>query len=865
MRRFAVHLVLPVLVSLFEHAEAAAQSAPPPLKAVRVVAPITIDGILNEPEWQTPGVFSFIQREPDEGSPASERTEVWFAYDEDALYVAARMDDSQPDSIVALLARRDEDSESDEFTVYIDPSFDRRTGYFFTVNPEGTIADGTYSNDSYSDLTWDGVWDVAVSVDQHGWTAEFRIPYSQIRFRPKESYVWGVDASRRIKRKNEISYLVLHPRTDYVRVSRWRELMGLEGITPPARIELLPYVTATTKFVRQPPVHFYNAGRTDPFRFGRDYFGNLGADAKIGLSGDMTLDMSLNPDFAQVEVDPAVVNLTAYETQYAEKRPFFIEGSNILRFGRGGAASLQDFDWRDPDFFYSRRIGRAPDVSISDSGFVDTPDRTTIIGAAKVSGKITDTWSIAALTAVTDREYSRLDSVGNTLSEEVEPLTLYAVARSQKEFDGARHAIGVIATLAQRDNRTPLLQDMFNDRAISVGLDGWTFLDEKKVWVLTGWTGLSSVSGSQQRLLDLQKSPQHYFQRPDATYLGIDSAATSMTGWASRVWLDKVSGNFFFNAAVGAISPKFETNDLGYLRFSDFINAHLYLGYGWYEPDPVFRTKWTALAVFEDRNFGGVNTGRAIRLMNYGQFLNYWHLRVDFAYYFETFDDRLTRGGPVTIWPSSRSLYVSAGSDARQPLSGTLTATAAQSSAGAWSSAFYLTLLWKASRVLTVRGGPEFSRSHSAAQWITRITDPTAINTYGTRYIFAPLDQTTISGSLRVNWTFTPQLSLQAYLQPLLSTGRYGDFKQLARPRTYDFLPYTGSLGNPNFNYKSLRLNAVLRWEYLPGSTLYFVWTHEKSDVEPNGDFAFSRDFNTLMRDRPDNIFSLKLTYWWSP
>ena len=526
--------------------------------AFRAMVPVKIDGIIDEDLWQRAGETHFIQRLPDEGAPASQKTEAWVAYDDDALYVAVKLYDSRPDSIIGRLARRDQDSESDEVGIEIDAAHDRRTAEYFIVNPVGAIKDGTFSNDTQTDDSWDGIWDVAVRKESWGWSAEFRIPFSQLRFPKSDRYVWGIEIYRGIKRRNEESYLVLHPRTDRVRVSRWVQLIGIERIKPPSRIELLPYATATGKFVQQQPVEAFNLGRTDPFKIQRKFPTNLGADAKIGLAGDVTLDLSLNPDFAQVEVDPAVVNLTAYETYYQEKRPFFIEGSSILNFGRGGASLLQDFDWTDPSFFYSRRIGRAPQGSVTHTGFLDLPDRTTILGAAKVSGKITNSWSFAALSALTDREYGQVDSAGIRFRDEIEPLAFYGVVRSLKEFNDARQAIGLLGTIVQRNLRDDRMRGLVNDGALSLGIDGWTFLDEDKVWVITGWGGASTVSGTRERITDLQRSAQHFFQRPDAGYLGVDSSATTLTGWASRVWLDKVSGNWIFDAAFGAIHPKFE-------------------------------------------------------------------------------------------------------------------------------------------------------------------------------------------------------------------------------------------------------------------------------------------------------------------
>lgn len=861
------------------------------LTAVRTGETLKIDGKLTEAVWQRVGETGFIQREPDEGAPSSEKTEVLLAYDNNALYVGIKLYDRHPDSIVGRLARRDEGSESDEVNIGIDAAHDRRNCVYFGVNAAGAIGDGTLSNDVDSDGSWDGVWSVGVSVESWGWCAEFRIPYSQLRFPERTAYTWGFEVFRKIQRRNEESYLTFYPRTDKVRVSRFPVLTGIEGIKPPARIELMPYATATGKFLQEPDVAPFNRGREDPFSTQRNFPANVGLDAKLGLSGDVTLDLSLNPDFAQVEVDPAVVNLTAYETYYKEKRPFFIEGANIIRFGRGGAASLQDFDWSDPKFFYSRRIGRAPQGSVSHDGFLNVPDRTTILGAAKISGKFTETWSFAALSALTDREYGEVDSAGIRTRDEIEPLSFYTVLRTLKEFDDSRQAIGILGTALERQLRDDKTTSLLNDRAMSLGLDGWSFLDEKKVWVLTGWGGVSTVSGSPARMTSLQRSSAHYFQRPDASYLKVDSAATSMTGWASRLWLDKVSGNWIFNAAIGAINPSFETNDLGYLTRADYINGHIYFGYEWYEPDQVLRTKAVTGAVIRAYDFGGNEIGETYRLFLSTQFMNYWSASLSLALYGESFDDQMTRGGPLMKSLSGRGGFLSVSSDSRMDLYGSLNVSAGRSESGGWYVTEGVYLNWKATQTLNVSMGVDYSRVRSASQYISEVADGTSAPTYGSRYVFGVLDQKQLSTSLRLNWTFTPAMSFQVYMQPLIASGAYSSIMELAQPGTFQFNRYgegastmtyasgqytidpdgpagaapSFSLWNPDFNFKSIRANAVFRWEYLPGSTLYFVWTNMKSNIESRGDFAFSRDFDQLLQARPDNVYSIKLTYWFNP
>ncbi|MFH0989147.1 MAG: DUF5916 domain-containing protein [bacterium] len=836
---------------------------PNTLQARRTGEPIKIDGKLTEALWQVSGERHLIQREPLEGLPASERTDVWIAYDDRALYIATRLFDSHPDSIVGRLARRDEDSESDQFGIGIDAASDKRTAKYFIVNPVGSIRDGSISNDTETDDSWDGIWEVAVQSDEHGWTVEFCIPFSQLRFPPRSEYRWGIELFRRIQRKNEESYLVLHPRNDAMRVSRWFELTGIAGITPPSRIEVLPYATVSGRYIEQPAVDKFNAGRKDPYEMGRIYPVNIGVDGKMGLSGDVTLDLSINPDFAQVEVDPAVVNLTAYEFQYQEKRPFFIEGSGILRFGRGGAVSLQDFNWSDPNFFYSRRIGRAPQGTITHGGFVDVPDRTTILGAGKVSGKITDSWSFAALSAVTDREYGRIDSAGVEFNEEIEPKALYGVVRTLREFNGARQALGFLGTFIERDLQTSSLEKILNDGAVSLGIDGWSFLDEANDWVFTGWAGVSSVSGSKERMLLLQQSPQHYFQRPDANYVEVDSSSTSLQGWSGRVWLDKVRGNWLFNAAIGAISPAFETNDVGFMKNADYINGHLFVGYQWFDVDRVFRYKAITAAAIQEYNFGGENIGRSFRLNFNTQFSNFWRAYCMAAYNVESVDDKRTRGGPLVKSLNSRYGFLTVMSDSRQSLYGSFTLQGTRGESGGWYHLMNLSLYWKPLKTVVLSGGLEFMRNFNVAQYLFAYNDPGAAATYGKRYIFGVLDQKQISSTIRVNCTFTPTLSLQVYLQPLISVGAYQSLRELGQPRTFLFTPYT--LYPPdqfNFNYKSLRTNVVLRWEYVPGSTFYVVWTHSKLDYEKSGVFDPVHDVTTLFRDRPDNVIALKLTYW---
>ena len=550
--------------------------------AIRSSGPIEVDGRLSEAAWSSAVLISgFTQRDPTEGASPTERTEVRVLYDDDGIYIGARMFDQHPDSIIGRLTRRDAQSNSDRFMVFIDSYHDRRSGFYFGVNAAGTMYDGTLLNDDWDDDTWDGIWTAHTERDAEGWTAEIRIPYSQLRFQRGARFTWGVNFKREIARRNETDYLAFTPRNESGFVSRFPELTGIEQVKPPRRMELLPYVTSRAEF--DPP----EAG--DPFNDGSSFSGNAGLDAKLGLGGNLTLDATVNPDFGQVEVDPAVVNLSDVETFFPERRPFVVEGSNISTFGEGGSNNFWGFNWGNPNFFYSRRIGRPPEGEVPDADFTDVPDGTTILGAAKLSGRLAGGWSLGMLSAVTDREEAHLDTAGHQWRTDVEPYTYYGVLRGQREFRQGQQGLGFISTLTARKFDDQALPDQLNSNALTLGMDGWTFLDHDRTRVVTGWGGASLVAGNQALVTDLQESSQHYFQRPDAGYVEVDSSATSLSGYSGRVALNKQKGEWQMNAAFGLVSPGMDVNDLGFQFRTDMINYHLVGTRQWSNPDKIFR------------------------------------------------------------------------------------------------------------------------------------------------------------------------------------------------------------------------------------------------------------------------------------
>lgn len=879
-------LCLTLILSTFSHAlpKDSNSSVKMMAKAVRISEPIIIDGKLDEASWKNSFKLSDLtQRDPIEGIQPTEKTEVMIAYDDNALYIGARMYDSRPDSIIARLGRRDVGISADQFFFFVDPYRDKRTGYYFGINAGGTMYDGVLYNDDWNDNSWDGVWEAKTSIDNQGWTAEIRIPFSQLRFHESPRCIWGINVQRVIERKNENDYLVYTPKNGSGFVSRFIELEGPENIHASGRVEILPYIVGKAEYLQH--------DAEDPFHKGSNYTPGIGADIKVGFGSNFTLNATINPDFGQVEVDPAVVNLSDVESFFNEKRPFFIEGLSIFNFGQGGARNYWSFNFSTPDMFYSRRIGRTPQGSLPDNyDYSDVPQGTHILGAAKLTGKTGNGWNVGLISALTRREYADIQYQGEKSTLEVEPTTYYGVYRAQKDFNDGAQGLGFMSTYTKRFFKEANLENQLNSNSAEFGIDGWTFLDESKTWVFTGWTAATRVAGTKSRMIDLQENSMHYLQRPDAKYLGVDSNATSMTGYAGRFYLNKQKGNFFVNTAFGFIDPKFDVNDAGFMWRGDMINMHAGAGYNWPDPGKVFRRAELGAALFRSYNFDKDIIWEGIFHFGYLQLLNYYEMNWNLAYNPETINNRKTRGGPLMLNPEGWQADLSVYSDGRKDWVFSAGYDHYLTREGSKSFTYSVGAEWRPSSNVSVSFSPSYSTDLTIAQWVTSTEDATAKQTYGSRYIFARLDQKTVSANIRLNWIFSPALSLQLFIQPLISAGSYTKFKEVARPRSFDYNIYgesnnstikrdgdqfvvdpdgngpapSFSFDDPDFNFKSLRGNAVLRWEYHPGSVLYFVWTQSRSESEVNGEFNFSRSLDRLVNTRADNIFMIKFTYWLS-
>jgi hypothetical protein len=837
---------------------------------------ISVDGRLDDEAWRDASVATdFVVHEPQSGAPSSQRTEARVVYDRDAIYVAMRMYDMSPDSIVGQLARRDQTVHSDWAYVGVDSYFDRRTGFVFGVNPRGVKVDLMIYDDRSENVSWDAIWDVATAVDSLGWTAEFRIPLSQLRFSAEsagEPRIWGVQFQRRIARSQEVSFWAPVPRDANGLVSLFGELHGIEGIRPKRNLEVLPYSVAQA--TRAP------GDAENPFFRRTDRGFSTGADIRYGITSDLTLNATINPDFGQVEADPSVVNLSAFETFLPEKRPFFVEGANIFNFGIG----VGDGDMGNESLFYSRRIGRRPQGSAPGSApFNETPSATTILGAAKLSGRTAGGWSLGVLNAVTAPEHARYVATDGTISETaVEPSTNYAVARMMRDFDGGRSSVGAIATATNRELDGQLA--FLRTAAYSGGVNGRRRFGD---YELSGYMVGSHIRGDTAAIARAQRSPARYFHRPDNDHADYDPTLTSMSGWAGAAQFMKMGGGHWRTAAIVNVrSPGFEVNDIGYQQSADQLLQVFFVGYDQFKPSARFRRWNLNVNQWAGWNFGGDRVATGGNLNGSFTLPGFWGGSGSVNREVGALDVAALRGGPALFRPGTWNVSAGFFSDQRKPVRVRLNAGVNAedgSDAGSWRVSPSLTV--RASNSAEFSLAPGYSRTDRSAQYIRR-----SIVQGENVYLMGGMQQTTTSLTARVNYTATPTLSLQLYAQPFISAGRYTRFMEVAEPRATGFetrftaysdgqLAYDAknrrytvdrdangaadfAFGDPDFSFKQMRSNAVVRWEYRPGSSLFVVWGHGRTAEDPMGDFRFRRDVSDLWSTAGSNTLLIKVSYW---
>jgi hypothetical protein len=827
--------------------------------------PPQIDGRLDDAAWSQ-GEWSgdYKQQIPTEGAPPSQPTELKILWDEKNVYFAVRAYDD-PAKVHRYPGRRDA-LTGDIVGVCFDSYNDKRTGFEFDLTAGGSKIDLLLFGETEWDTTWDAVWDGEVAHDEKGWTAEFRVPLNQLRYGPQDEQVWGLHAWRWIDRHQEEDQWQLIPRQNTGRMYQLGELRGIHGLPRARHVELLPH--ALGKASSGPSVE---GGGTDGA-------GSIGLDAKVGVTSNFTLDATVNPDFGQVEADPSVVNLTAYETFYEEKRPFFLEGRKILSF------EVEDED----QLFYSRRIGappsRLPDLGAGESASL--PESTTILGAFKVTGRTDGGLSVAALQAFTQKESVAVSSPLGARDVPVEPFGSYTLARLHKDWDKGNTSLGGMLTSTHRWLSDPGLA-FLPTQATTAGLD-FTRHFANRSWLVEATGVFSNVRGDRQAIAELQTSPVHYYQRPDADHLGLDLSRESLSGHGGSVRVGRSeTSRLRLLDHFHWYSPGLELNDVGYLRQADLLANQVFVGWSELRPRGIFRSYSLQLAREDQRDFGGLATLGATELEASGQFQNKWGAEASFAYK-DVVDTRMLRGGPALRWHDFYEAELSLHTDQSRRVS-------LSPYGGASWARDDASRAWNAGAHVNVRPSNRFSFSGSASyEWLDDSLQYVATADAGgePRWVLGRIDQDTWAFTFRVNVSITPDLTIQYYGSPFIGTGRYTEFKRAtdtlaesaaARAQVYgpDEIAYrpeanrydvteagggpSYSFASPDFSFRQFRSNLVARWEWKPGSSLYVVWSQGRTSAVPFWNDSLSANWDDLWRTQPDNVFLVKVSYWVSP
>ena len=829
---------------------------------------IRVDGRLDESAWRdVPVVTDFVQKEPIEGAPPTDRMEVRIAYDDAALYVGARMYSNG--TIQAPLGRRDTGlDQAESFAVFFDTYLDRRTASGFGVTAAGVRQDAYFPTDNFrADLGYDPVWVARTSVDRQGWVAELWIPFSQLRFTDRSPQVWGFNVRRWIPSRNEETYWAMVPRTEQGWASRFGDLHGIDGIRPSRRVELLPYVTSASHLVGDPDPR-------DPFTAGANLQGRIGLDAKVGFGSNLTFEATVNPDFGQVEADPAEVNLSAFETFFSERRPFFVEGSNLL-------------NGVDDNWFYSRRIGAAPAGRVS-GDFVDYPSTSTILGAAKLTGRLVSGTSIGVLGAVTGEEFARTFAVPQQFGRvRVAPRNTYVVARVQQEFGPFGSTFGVMVTGVHRElTRGDPLAALLPRRALTFSGDSVLRLKDGD-YELEAYGGFSRVDGEAAAIDRVQRANARYLQRPDADYVTYDPRRTSLAGTKSgAVFRRRNARHWLWQVGTDIESPELELNDLGRLNSGDGISSSGRIEYRETVPGRWWRGYSFSVGTRSEWNFGGDLQQRRFNPSVSVTWPNFWETNIGGVFNVRSQNQLLTRGGPSMERPANWEVNLDVGSSAASETRGEMGVAYGQNEDGGLTFLVDSSLTIQPSPQWQLSIRPGYERQVDTQQYVTTLPGGGAA-TFGSRYIFARVHRSTYSTQVRLNYTFKPDLTLDFYGEPFAASGRFDQVGELAAARSRVLRLYGTegttlttladgsqlvtdgetrfSLRGRDFNVHSFRSNLVLRWEWRAGSTLYLVWQQDRSLEEmASTPVSFADMFSSLGR-RGDHFFAIKASFWFSP
>jgi len=861
-------ILLLILAPCVASAQAGNGNSRKEARAARVPAEsIRLDGRLDEAEWRdVPSLVGFVQKEPVEGAEPTDRMDVRFAYDDSALYIGARMYSGTP--IQSPMGRRDEGEQAEHLIVSLDTYLDRRTSYTFGVTAAGVRLDRYYARDADwpSDPGFDPVWQARTSVDEQGWNAELWIPFSQLRFTDRDQQVWGLNIERWVPTRNEEVAWVLIPRTEERRTSLFGDLHGISGIRPSRRLEVLPYVASSSQLIG-------DRDRNDPFTGGANLGGRVGLDAKIGLGSNLTINATVNPDFGQVEADPAEVNLSAFETFFDERRPFFIEGSDLIE----GSVN---------NYFYSRRIGAAP-AGRASGDFVEYPATSTILGAAKFTGRLASGMSVGMLGAVTDDESARTfrfpDQFG---AVRVAPRTTYGVTRLQQEF-GSGSSTAVMGTAVHRElNNSDPLASLLTRNAFTFSSDSLLRMADG-AYELQLNAGVSHVAGEAGAIDRLQRSSARYLHRPDADYVSYDPLRTSMTGMKVVANLERRNArHWLWQIGTETETPEFETNDIGRLSSGDNLGINTQIEYRETRPGRWLRNYSVSLSPRGAWNYGGDLQQLRLEPRARLTWRNFWGTSLSGSIRPRSQNMRLTRGGPSMEQPASWQAEVGVESSDASETRGETSFTYGRNEDGGLTFQLDGEITMQPAPQWQLSISPEYERLVDTQQYVTTLAGGGPA-TFGGRYVFADVDRSTYATQFRLTYTFKPDLTLDFYGEPFSASGRYDRIGELAAARTRLRRVYgtegttlttvadgsqrvtdgatTFTLRSRDFNVQSFRSNLVLRWEWRPGSTLYLVWQQDRSAEETLRERTSVADMFSSFGRPGDHFFAIKTSFWFSP
>ncbi len=842
---------------------------------------LELDGIPDEALWdRVEWGGDFIQYQPAEGHAPSQQTRFKILYDEKFLLIAFRCFDTAPDSIVERMSRRDE-FPGDWIEINIDSYHDLRSAFSFTLSVSGVKGDEFISgNGNNWDDSWNPIWYAKTHVDEQGWTGEMKIPFSQLRYGNQAEPVWGIEIQRLIFRKAERSYWQYIPQNSGGWVSGFGELLGLRNLPTRKQVELAPYVVAQTERFKKE--------EGNPFADGSRSRINAGLDGKLAVTRDLILDFTINPDFGQVEADPGAVRLDGYEVFFEERRPFFIESRNIFDYRLTGSEAGGDYD--SDLLFYSRRIGGAPHggVHLQEGEYADQPQKTSILGAAKFSGKTKNGWSIGLMESVTQRERATIDRNGERRKEMVEPLTNYTVGRLLKDFNQGNTIVGGIFTAVNRENDL----DLLHRNAYSGGLDFLQFW-KNRWWFVKANVLFSRVEGSPETILATQTGFVHLFQRNNAPHVSVDSTRTSLAGNGGTFKIGKIGGTpdknggvFKFESGITWRSPELELNDVGFLLSADEINHFTWAGYQILKPFSIFRTWRVNYNHWARWDFGGRFLYSAFNTNTHAWFKNNWSVGTGLTWNPNEISNNALRGDAPLRKPPGMGTWVYVQTDGRKKVSFNANANYARGFGNTVTYQEYsVGINLQPLDALKFSLSPGYSHS-----WRRQDQFVTQLDYAGQRRtIVGEVNQRSLYLTARVNYNLTPNLTVQYYAQPFIFRALYNNYGYVTDPlgQAYDgrfhrFSPQeiqeipTGfsvdedqnstidyTFRAPDFNFVQFRSNLVLRWEYVPGSEVYLVWSQGNT---PNAygdlDTPLPRSlFDHVFNTQPQNIFLVKFTY----